>query len=486
MIGVLRDYRAMLRVTMVRSVDRVIKGMALVGLLLTLVVVLVSAILIARHKIDLGLGLRMLSGIAGLWLMLAWSAMFIPRAIMLHSAVNARLMPRQRRRLMGMAAAGWLLTIAPITFMLGTWAALPLVGMTVLGIAMILAGNMAGLVPVVLATNWPFASMVLLPPAAVEAISGRAGLLAASVIVLAGAVYCLRWMFPPGGDRHLDRRARQIERMQRVRNGGHSAQQLESGTMSGASVLRLYAFALRRDCGDAAQGRTRPDPGKMLMHAFGPGAHWSYWVASAGIILAIGAVVHVIIGWRAGTSARAFAYITSGSLGGMVSVIVMSTTQLVQALNRTPGEQALLRLTPLAGDRSLLNRRLATQILRYVLLVWAMLTAAILLANLMIGGSAGLLLQAGFACLAGQVALTGVLGDHARGHGRHLGHVLLAGLLALFEAGLAIGAGWLTRTPAAVWMIAIAVAVTALQLRRGWRRMLAAPPAFPARRLAVS
>lgn len=484
MMGALRDYRAILRVTMVRRADRVIKGMALVGLLNTVGIVLVSGILIARHKMDLVLGLRMLGGLASVWLMLAWCAVFVPRAIMLHSALNARLIPRQRRRLMGLAAAGWLLNTGLLTLALGTWAAFPLVGTSVLGIALILAGNMAGLLPVVLAGNWPLASMVLLPSSTVAALTSTSGLLAASAAMLAGAAYCMRWMFPPGGERNLDRRARQIERMQRVRNGGNWAQNLESGTMSGASVLRLYAFALRRDCGDPTQGRTKPDPGKMLMHAFGPGAHWSYWVGSVGIILAIAAVAHVIIGWRGGASG--FGYIIAGSMGGMVSMIVMSTTQLTQAMNRTTGEQALLRLTPLAGAPGLLNRRLATQILRYMLLVWAMLTAAILLANFMIGGSAGLLLLAGLSCLAGQVALTGVLGDHARENGRTLGRLLLAGLLALFEAGVAFGAALLTRTPFGIWMIAIAVVVTALQLHHGWRRMLAAPPAFPARRLALS
>ena len=482
MTAALDDYRAILRVTMVRTADRVIKGMTLVGLLNTLSLVVISGIQIARHKMDLALGLRMLGGIASVWLMLAWSAVFVPRAIMLHSAVNARLIPRQRRRLMGMAAAGWLLNTGLITFALGLWAAFPLVGTAVLGIAIILAGNMAGIVPVILAANWPLTS-TLLPPAAVQALTGTTGLLAASAAMLAGAAVCMRWMFPRGGDGHLDRRARQIERMQWVRNGGNWPQYLESGTMSGASVLRLYAFALRRDC-SAAQRRKRADPGKMLMHAFGPGVHWSYWVASVGVILAIAAVMRFVIGWRAGASA--LGYITSGSLGGMVSIIVMSTSQLIQAMNRTPGEQALLRLTPLAGDTSLLNRRLATQILRYVLSVWIMLTATILLASFMIGGSAALLLQAGLSCLAGQVALTSVLGDHAREGGRHLGHLLLAGLLALLEAGLAFGAGWLTHTPFAAWVIAIAVVVTALQLRHGWRRMMAAPPAFPARRLALS
>jgi hypothetical protein len=130
---------------------------------------------------------------------------------------------------------------------------------------------------------------------------------------------------------------------------------------------------------------------------------------------------------------------------------------------------------------------LATQLLHHALLVWAMLTATILLVSfLVVGVSAGLIYLAGLCCLAGQVALTGVLGNYAGDDTRSLARMLLAGLLALFEAGIAFGAGRLTHTTFGWCMIAIAVAVTALQLRHGWRRMLAAPPAFPARRLALS
>jgi hypothetical protein len=476
----LQECRAILRVTMARRIDRAIKIMGLMGLLLTLGAIVVAGIMIWRHQMGVGLGLRMLAGVAALWLTLAWAVVFVPRSIMLNSAVNARMMPRQRRRLMQMVAAGWLLTTGLFTALSGHWTLFPLAGMLMLGLAMTLSGIVAGVALIILPGNWPLASQLLLPRAWVEALTGAVGLPALSALVLLGAVLALRRMFPAGGDAHLGKFSRQIERLQHAR-GGDWTQNLESGTVSGASVLRFYAAALRRDC---ARG-SHADPGKMLMHALGPAANWTFWIASVAIVLAIGIGLHFIMARYAGE--KVFASLVFGSMSGMVVVILMSTGQLVRAIDRTQGEQALLRLAPLAGDQRLLNRRLATLLLRHALLVWTMLTAVILLVSFLVVGSGnGLIYLAGLCCLAGQVALTGVLGNYAGDDRRSLARMLLAGLLALFEAGVALGAGRLIHASFGWWMIAIAVVVTALQLRHGWCRMLAAPPAFPARRLALS
>jgi hypothetical protein len=476
----LQECRAILRVTMARRIDRAIKIMGLMGLLLTLGAIVVAGIMIWRHQMGVGLGLRMLAGVVALWLTLAWAVVFVPRSIMLNSAVNARMMPRQRRRLMQMVAAGWLLTTGLFTALSGHWTLFPLAGMLMLGLAMTLSGIVAGVALIILPGNWPLASQLLLPRAWVEALTGAVGLPALSALVLLGAVLALRRMFPAGGDAHLGKFSRQIERLQHAR-GGDWTQNLESGTVSGASVLRFYAAALRRDC---ARG-SHADPGKMLMHALGPAANWTFWIASVAIVLAIGIGLHFIMARYAGE--KVFASLVFGSMSGMVVVILMSTGQLVRAIDRTQGEQALLRLAPLAGDQRLLNRRLATQLLRHALLVWTMLTGVILLVSfLVVGSGTGLIYLAGLCCLAGQVALTGVLGNYAGDDRRSLARMLLAGLLALFEAGVALGAGRLIHASFGWWMIAIAVVVTALQLRHGWRRMLAAPPAFPARRLALS
>lgn len=483
MSRLLRECGAILRVTMVRRADRVIKIMGITGLLLTLVAIVAAGFMAWRGKMDASLALRMLAMLAALWLMLAWAAMFVPRAMMLNSTVNATMMPRQRRRLMQMTAAGWLLTTGLLVAATGKWAVFPLAGMLMLGLTMTLAGIMWGVALIVLPSNWLLISR-LLPQAWIEALTGTPGVLAASVLVVLGAAACVRWIFPRGGDAHLGQHARRIERLQRARGGDGWSKHLESGTMSGASVLRLYAWALRRDC---AGGTRRADPRTMLMHALGPAAHWSFWTSSVVIVLAIGVAVHCLVAWRGDVSARGLVPVATGALGGMVSLILMGTAQIGQLIGKTQGEQALLRLTPLAGDKRLLNRRLAGGLLRHGLLVWVMLSATILSMNVLIAGTGGLSLLAGLCCLAGQASMTNVLGDYAgEGGGWSLARGLLAALVALLEAGIALGAARLTHTPIGPWLMAVALVVTALQLRRAWRRMLAAPPAFPARRMAVS
>jgi len=480
----LREYAAIWQVTMAKRADKAIRIMGSMGLLLTLGAVVFGIVQLVRHEMHAGLALRMLGGVAALWLMLAWGVMFVPRAMMLNTAVNARLMPRQRRRLMQIAAAGWLLVTCLTTAMSGRWGMFPLVGMLILGMSMTFGGSLAGVILIVLPSNWPLMSRVLLPPAWVEIVTSVEGVLAASLIVVLGAAHCLRRMFPAGGDVHLGRHASQVARMQRMRGGEGWTKSLESGTVAGASVLRFYGAALRRDCG---RGPGRADPGKMLLHALGPSAHWSFWAASLAFMLVVGIALHIVIGWRGGASAQSLQDFASGSIGGVVSVILMSTAQLGQAMNKTLGEQALLRLSPLAGDSTLLNRRLAGRLLRHAMLILALLALTILAVSVLIAGSTGLARLAGMCCLAGQVAMSNVLGDYAGdGGGWTLKRGLLAALLALLQGGIAAGAGWLTGTGFGPWLIVIAVGVAAVQLRRAWQRMLAAPPAFPARRMALS
>jgi hypothetical protein len=100
-------------------------------------------------------------------------------------------------------------------------------------------------------------------------------------------------------------------------------------------------------------------------------------------------------------------------------------------------------------------------------------------------GPDALLRQLGLCSLAGQVAMMGLLGDYANGTGGwHLMLGLRAGVLAAVQAFLAVGLGQLTGTSPWPWLIEISLAVCIVLLRLDWKRMLAAPPAFPAGRLA--
>ena len=133
----------------------------------------------------------------------------------------------------------------------------------------------------------------------------------------------------------------------------------------------------------------------------------------------------------------------------------------------------------------MLNRRLAGRVLRQALGCWAALTVVVLGVSLLLGaGPDALLRQLGLCSLAGQVAMMGLLGDYANGTGGwHLKLGLRAAALAAVQALVAVGLGRLTGTMPWPWLIEISLAVCVVQLRLDWRRMLAAPPAFPAGRL---
>jgi hypothetical protein len=479
----IREYGAVLRVTTVQRDARSAKVMGGLGVFMTvMVIVALSASKSLRHEMTPELVLRALAAIAAFWLMLGSTMLFAPGSQMLNSAANARLLPRQRRRLIHLAAAGWLLQSAAWTAAFGNWAVFPLAGLCMLGTGLTFAGFLPGIALIVLPTNWLLISRVLLPPALAESLQGTPGLLAATAMVLLATAWGLRWMYPAGGDAHLDKRAKHLERIQRMQSGGSWSHNVESGTMTGSSVLRFYAAALRRDCG----GKRPADPGRMLLHALGPAAHWSIWIASVVVMLAIALAIHLLVAWRGVGASDAFRAGIGSGLTGFVAMILFSTAQLGQSIGKTRGEQALLRLTPLLGDARLLNRRLATQLLRRAAFNWLGLTATVLVVTLLIAGPDMLPRQLGLCALAGQAAMMGLLGDYAGDGGWNLPRALGAGLVALVVAGIAAGLGWLTGTPVWGWLIAVAILVAAIQLRRSWTRMLAAPPAFPARRLALS
>jgi hypothetical protein len=249
--------------------------------------------------------------------------------------------------------------------------------------------------------------------------------------------------------------------------------------MVGQGNLSFYRVALRCD-------RRRADPAAMLMHALGPTAHWTAWVGAIAVLLLIGGAANIALGRSQGAALQAFVDRIAIVGPGLLALIVLfSTAQYGQQLRRTRGEQALLRLTPLAGEAALLNRRLAARFLRQALSIWLWLTVAVLAVVLpFVSGSDALLRQLGLCCVAGQAAMMGLLGDYASERGGWSRALALRAAAYVFaQALVAMGLGRFTGTTAWAWLIVISLAVCAVQLRLDWRRMLAAPPAFPAGRM---
>ena len=422
--------------------------------------------------------LRLLAGFFTLALVLVWTFLFVPGSIRMNSPINAWLLPRQRRRLLEMTTAYWLLATAGLAFGVGHWIALPAVAVSVLGLALLCAGNLQVVAMLVVGGNWPWLAHLVLPPAWAEAATGRPAALTLGVFIVPVAVWALRWLYPARGDAYFKRRADQMKRVARIDQRGEDKQPLPADPAV-AGNLPFYFFALRRDLRKA-------DPGAMLMHALGPAAHWSAWIGGlVTVVFMAGCASVVSMLTDTSGSQEFFSLLTTAGPALLALTIAFSTARYGQQIRRTRGEQALLRLTPLAGDAALLNRRLATRVLRQALACWAVLTVGVLAVSLLLGaGPAVLLRQLGLCSLAGQVAMMGLLGDYAGGTGGwHLMLGLRAGALAAMQALAAVGLAWITGTTAWPWLIEISLAVCAVLLRLDWKRMLAAPPAFPAGRM---
>jgi len=423
--------------------------------------------------------LRFLVAVVGALLVVVWSFVFVPGSIRLNSPINAWLLPQQRRRLLQMATVYWLLATPVIAFGIGMWDVLPLVALGTLGLPLLGAGNRVVPWLLIVGGNWFWLARVVLPPAWADLATGNVAMGVLGVLVLPAAVWGLRWLYPAGGDAYLDRRDEQARLVGVVGNCDDGKQPLSAGMAGQQGNLSLYLSAMRREL-------RRADPGAMLMHALGPTVHWTAWIAGVIALAALGVTARLLM-WSYGASMQAFVDWMSNVAPSVLALsLAFSTAQYGQQLRRTRGEQALLRLTPLIGDATLLNRRLATRMLRQALSIWVVQSLAVLCVTLpFITGPDALLRQIGLCSLAGQVALMGLLDDYASDQGGwNLAKGFRAAALAAVQALAAVGLGWLTGTTAWPWLVAIPLAVCCVLLRRDWKRMLAAPPAFPAGRMA--
>jgi hypothetical protein len=479
MNAALQDFRMIWRAAAARREAQAVRTLALaLGAAGICAVVFIVAGAV-NGGLDALQALRLLAASAMLVLVLVWTFLFVPGSIRMNSPINAWLLPRQRRRLLQMTTAYWLLASVGMAFGLDKWIALPAVALSVLGLALLSSGNKHVVVLLVVGGNWPWLSHVVLPPAWADAATGPVAALVLGILTVPAAVWGLRWLYPAGGDAYLERRTDQIKRLDRFDQCGEDKQPVPEGPVA-LGNLPFYFVALRCDV-------KRADPAAMLMHALGPAAHWSAWIGGLVTLLFMGGIARLVLAWSHAAGVQALVgWMTTVGPALLALTIAFSTAQYGQQMRRTQGEQALLRLTPLAGDTALLNRRLAGRVLRQALGCWAALTLAVLGVSLLLGsGPDALLRQLGLCSLAGQVAMMGLLGDYANGTGGwHLKLGLGAGALAGVQALVAVGLGRLTGTTPWPWLIEIALAICLVQLRFDWKRMLAAPPAFPADRLA--
>ncbi|MFC5551042.1 hypothetical protein [Massilia aerilata] len=468
--GAWRDYRSIWSATVSGRDSRSSQWLNWLALLLLVVGFIARAIGLMPAAVFPKFEVAVAAG----WLAMVWMVLFIPASVLMNSASNARLVPRQRRRLIQMAAGSWVLIVAGASFACGGWEYFPLIATYLLGAALVRTGMRQAMVLFVFSANWPLISRRVLPAELVQAMTSTPGLALESVALLLLSAWTLLRLYPAGGDRHLEGHAKVAATIK-----SQEARTMRAQRGASWSSRLAYGPALRKDC---RQG----DPVALLMHALGPVGHWTAWIVGAAIILAISLglrLVPLMLGRPLAEGAND--WLLGFGMSGSGFMVMFCTAHIVQQLRTNAGEQALLRLAPLTGNAALLNRRMATGLLKAGLGSWAMLAGVILLSAWLLGANGTILARyLAVCCLGGQLAMTGLLGDLGRAvpnydWERFIKLALQAGCNLAIAFALSLLGG-----VSSVWLALVSVIGAMLVLALGWRRMLASGPAFPAGRMS--
>lgn len=290
-------------------------------------------------------------------------------------------------------------------------------------------------------------------------------------VIVELSVLALRAAFPRGGDAHADWRARYLQRQLRMKGNLRGA----VGEGSAAQRWPRWAAFWR----NLAVGKARDTAG-LTQRGLGMSIY-------SGMV---SVPITAIVGWACAVlPAMASEQLALGlsywrfMVELMVTVIAVSAAQsMSMTISQRAAEQSLLRLAPAMPAAPEINLMLARLLGKGCLLLWLSAAACEVLAAR---------LSAGHWVLDGALALVMVLPlpfyaaalrDYAAAPPR-VGGQAFHSLAALPALGLAWLLAWWA--PALCAPVAMAVlVVSALLLRLRWRRMLAAPVAFPAGRLA--
>lgn len=404
---------------------------------------------------------------------------FVPGILKLTTPANAVLVPRMRRRARQLTTQLWLASTL-VSALLALGSLIPAqvvflgVGLWLIALGLARSGHAAGkwlqfLLPLVVVFHRA------IPRELVAHLASPAMLAVAVVLMLALGAYTLDMMFPRGGDRHF--RLQQVQKLvnDQMTVGGQVRQ-----ARSPRPVLWLYGAVLRRDC-------ARRDAPALLMHLQGPLVHWTQRALILLAMVAIAGIVMALL--RTWASPETVEGVANGSWIGLswgLAIQLFDHERRLMRLSFSRGEQGLVRLAPaMPGSGEAFNRGLGRQLLRAALIEWAGVSAAILAALAITGAPASVLWhQAGICCLTLPL-VAATLRDHARRSGSS-GWWLVLGLFA--SVGLSFATASLLHIlldtpllPAAA-LFSVVLAVLAVTLR--WRRLAAAPHAFPVGRLA--
>ena len=403
------------------------------------------------------------SGVVLLW----WSEV-LQTAMRMNTPAAACLVPGLRRRLMVLAAALWLIGTLPPGLLFGA-----VTGH--FGYCLLIGA--AGLQFVAVCGRYPWLafapSLVWLAtvlPGFPRAALGTAFAAADETVLLAGGMLALaasgaavlRTLFPHGGDSHYQLEAC-LERQVRNRAEGRRAP-------VGDWLYRLLDGLYRARLAIPGRSATR------LLDAMGARAHWG------GSVLILATLTLATLAWRALAQADAMRPFIPLLLVSMMLVVVTHVDGLLGAIRKSRTEQGILRLAPVAPRPRDLNRELARAVLARFGIVWGTYFACSIVVVLATTGA----WRAWLCCTALTLAFAPLLlRDHARHPGWASAQVAAGALLLVMMpvAGVAEYGG--VPLTAVIGCASLILAGSAIALAVRWRRALAAPPAFPAGRMAA-
>ncbi|HEY0488539.1 MAG TPA: hypothetical protein VGD30_03415 [Telluria sp.] len=408
--------------------------------------------------------------------MLYWLEL-VAGAVKQLTPANAQLVPRLRARAIQLVAACFVVSTVVTTILLGgifgnkvLWAAV--VSAWLVGAAMTRTGLQHGMV----LQFFPL-MMMMLPRSMLQSIRDLGatplGVALCSIVVIAVAWYGVRALFPTGG-RHFRQRAA-------VEKGARTALDFAAGDNAQAerSVRGWYASDLAR------AGRNKKAAGELMLHAFGPRAHWSVSASVLAVLLLVLVAGRMLLELTAGDNQQAVSIVGGFVVFPLLLLFASAPQKIVGRAAVTAGEQSLLRLTPAAPQAREFNREVGDALMRRALIEWAIVTAGLVAVTVMVNAPWTItLLQLAVCCLALPLT-TVVLRDYARSPNLSSFYIYFAALGLVLSAGVTYFASLRGQSVlVSIIAIVIGVGVTAVIAASRKRMMMLAPTAFPAGRMA--
>lgn len=410
----------------------------------------------------------------------AWCTLWFVSAGQQNASATAVLAPGLRRRLLrhcfmaGVLGAVLIAVVLAAGFGGRHFAALLLgAGALMCGLLLLSARSALVLLAPLMVVGWLILRRLVDGGREISATVELAWTGAAVLLELAALAWAAHLALPRAGDHHMA--GRQASAVVAGAQGPWFA--TGAGRLARAARA-LHAVVLRRDI---ASG----DQAALMLHAMGAGRH-----AGTAMLLALVPTVLMLGTMASGLVDRdLMAEVATAPF--MIQCLFMApalyVAYVIAALGATGVEQGLYRLAPRAPERSRLNRVWASIVLRRFLLVWTVSVAC--LVALAVVSEQGWPANGMRAMQAALWLLTGLplLCNHAAAPKSRGGSSSIIMVATMSMALLYCVVPWLDarlRDFDWWWPSLALVIVLAAAMRWQWMRLMAAPPLYPAARIA--